>query len=174
MNGHRMNLEPIEKIFRLFNYIFVVACAGALIALVSIITAEIVLRSFLDISLSWIHETNIFLASWLYFLGIGIVYHNGRDITINLIVEKFPKVLGRVAAHLYPLLTAIVFLLLAYHSWRLIELQSPFQTPGVGFPRYIYTLPLFISSSVIGLQSLYWSIAPSRMNAELPTNMPEI
>ena len=150
------------SLLRVTNFVALVICTSLLVGLISINTLEIVLRAFFSTSLSWIHETNVLLASWLYFIGIAIIYHNHRDITVSLIIDRLSLQLKRAASRLYALITGAVFLVIAYESWRLIELQFPFQTPGVGYPRFVYTLPLFISATIIGFESILRAIAPGQ------------
>lgn len=149
-----------EALFRLINLVLMAACAMVLIGLVSIIAAEITLRAFFATSLSWIHETSILLAAWLYFLGVVIVYHNSRDITVTLVGGLLYGRRRTMLARFYQLITGLVFLTLAYQSWRLMMLQWPFSTPGVGFPRVLFTLPLFIGAGLIGLECLSRTLFP--------------
>jgi TRAP-type C4-dicarboxylate transport system permease small subunit len=141
-------------------------CVAILATIVVMNGAEIILRSFFSYSLSWIYETNILLASWMYFLGIVLVYHRQGDITVIGVVDLLPVGARRVYSALLQALTAGGFFLLAWFTWKLIQLQWPFKTPGVGFPRVSFTLPLMISSVALTLEAVRRIIAPAKPSLE--------
>lgn len=129
-----------------------ILCVVILASLIAINALEITLRSFFAISFSWIYETNILLASWLYFLGIVAVYHHGRDITVTFVVDALPSRWRRIYRSVIQLLSGFIFIACAWYAWRLIQLQWPFHTPGVGYPRAAFTAPLFIGLVLIALE----------------------
>lgn len=144
----------LEELFRKISSFILLISVAILVCLVSAVSLEIVLRGFFNHSLSWIHETATLLAAWFYFLGIVVVYHNSRDISVSLVVNRFH---GRVRAaieRLHHLVAGGVYLWVAYESWRLVQIQWPFSTPGVGFPRMVFTLPLVVGCALIGLECL--------------------
>ncbi|MBX3529596.1 MAG: TRAP transporter small permease [Rhizobiaceae bacterium] len=135
-------------------------CVSILAALIAVNSLEIVLRSFFDFSFSWIYETNTLLASWLYFLGIVVVYHHAKDITVTFVVDALPSRAQPFYRRAVQLASAVIFIACAWYAWRLIQLQWPFKTPGVGFPRAAFTAPLFIGLVLISLECLRRVLAP--------------
>lgn len=135
-------------------------CVSILAALIAVNSLEIVLRSFFDFSFSWIYETNTLLASWLYFLGIVVVYHHAKDITVTFVVDALPPRAQSLYRRAIQLVSAVVFTACAWYAWRLIQLQWPFKTPGVGFPRAAFTAPLFIGLVLISLECLRRVLSP--------------
>lgn len=129
-----------------------IVCVLILAALIVINSLEITLRSFFHMSFSWIYETNTLLASWLYFLGIVVVYHRGKDITVTFLVDALPARVQPVYRAGVQLLSGLVFIACAWYAWKLIQLQWPFRTPGVGYPRAAFTAPLLIGLVLISLE----------------------
>lgn len=127
-------------------------CILILAGLIVINSLEITLRSFFHISFSWIYETNTLLASWLYFLGIVVVYHHARDISVTFVTDALPPRARAIYRRAIQLVSGAVFLASAWYAWRLIQLQWPFRTPGVGYPRAAFTIPLFVGLVLISLE----------------------
>lgn len=134
--------------------LFAAATILALAAIMAINGLEIAGRSLLSLSLSWIHETNLLLASWMYFLGIFLVYRRGGDIAMVGLVQLLPLRVRGPWLRLLRLATAAAFLVVGWHAVRLIELQWPFRTLGVGYRRAAFTLPLALGAAAVGLESL--------------------
>jgi TRAP-type C4-dicarboxylate transport system permease small subunit len=127
---------------------------GILVVILGINSLEIVSRTFLSFSFQWIYETNLLLGAWMYFLGIFLVYRRGGDITMVGLANLVSPAVANVIARTIRALTGAVFLVVAWYSWKLIELQWPFRTPGVGIPRAAYTLPLLIGMIAVSLEML--------------------
>ena len=121
---------------------------------------EIVARSFLARSFSWIYEINLLLAAWLYFLGIVLVYRHGGDITMVGLKTLLPRHLHGGFDRAINAASAAIFLVVAWQGWLLVELQWPFRTPGVGIPRAAYTAPLVIGVTLVALQLIADALRP--------------
>jgi TRAP-type C4-dicarboxylate transport system permease small subunit len=120
-----------------------------LVVIVAINAAEIVTRSFFAYSFDWIHEINLLLANWLYFLGICLVYFRNQDITVDFVLKLFPgrrRVLYLIAVNLAIVATLIV---LAVYAWELVELQTGFKTMGLGIRNHWFSLPVLIGTFVL-------------------------
>src|SRR5688572_22403999 len=131
---------------------------GILIVILGINTLEIVSRTFLSFSFQWIYEMNLLLGAWMYFLGIFLVYRRGGDITMVGLTNLVPPAAANVIARGIHFLTGAVFLVVAWYSWKLIELQWPFRTPGAGIPRAAYTMPLLIGMLAVSFEMLRQAI----------------
>lgn len=123
-----------------------------LAAILAINALEIVSRSVFDLSFQWIYEVNLLLASWLYFIGIFLVYRHGGDITMVGLKTVLPGRLHRGFDRLVNTISAGVFALVGWQTLTYVQLQWPFKTPGVGIPRAAFTLPLLIGVAAVALQ----------------------
>lgn len=158
--------EIIDALFSTIARLFLVFAALMLAALVSINALEIVLRTFFNTSLSWIIETNIAIASSMYFIGAAVVYHEGRDISSTFIVNTLPTKIRSGYLRFITVVSGLVYLTAAWFTWKLVLLQYPFSTPGVGFPRIIYTVPLLVAFLVISLECVWRGIHPPRATVD--------
>lgn len=149
-----MSAQVIRHLCERLSIVATIVCVLILSSLIAINSLEITLRSFFSVSLSWIYETNTLLASWLYFLGIVVVYHHAKDITVTFLVDALPPRVRITYLRTVQLLSGAVFLACAWYSWRLIRLQWPFHTPGVGYPRAAFTAPLLIGLVLISIECL--------------------
>lgn len=149
-----MSVQTVHRVCERINLAVTVVCVLLLCALILINSLEITLRSFFNTSLSWIFETNTLLAVWLYFLGIAVVYHKGKDVSVTVVQDRLPPSTRLLYGRAMQLVTAAVYLACAWYAWRLIALQWPFRTPGVGFPRAAFTVPLFIGLVLIVVECL--------------------
>ncbi|MBL8698574.1 MAG: TRAP transporter small permease subunit [Alphaproteobacteria bacterium] len=136
----------------------------AIVALLAVILAinglEIVSRSLFAISYQWIYEVNLLLASWLYFIGIFLVYRHGGDITMVGLKTLLPPRLHSGFERAVNAVSAAVFALVGWHTLAYVQLQWPFKTPGVGIPRAAFTLPLLIGVVAVAIQLLADTLRP--------------
>jgi TRAP-type C4-dicarboxylate transport system permease small subunit len=136
----------------------------AIVALLATILAvnglEIVSRSAFAVSFQWIYEINLLLASWLYFLGIFLVYRHGGDISMVGLKTVLPRHLHRRFERAVNAIGAAVFAIVGWYALAYVQLQWPFKTPGVGIPRAAYTLPLLIGVIAVALQLLTDALRP--------------
>lgn len=131
-----------------------------LAAILGINALEIVSRSAFSVSFQWIYEVNLLLASWLYFIGIFLVYRHGGDITMVGLKTVLPATLHGAFDRIVNAVSAAVFALVGWHALAYVQLQWPFKTPGVGIPRAAFTLPLLIGVAAVALQLAVDAVRP--------------
>lgn len=120
-----------------------------LVAIIAINAAEIVTRSFLGASFDWIHEINLLLANWLYFLGICLVYYRQQDITIDFVLRLFKGGLRAPFLITINLLTIATLLVVVWYGWELLALQVNYKTMGLGLRNHWFTLPVVIGAAMM-------------------------
>ena len=47
-------------------------------------------RYFLNRPLLWVHELTILVGTWLFYVGMGLLYAAREDISLDLVVNKMP------------------------------------------------------------------------------------
>ncbi len=120
-----------------------------LVAIIAINAAEIVTRSFLSASFDWIHEINLLLANWLYFLGICLVYYRQQDITIDFVLRLFKGGLRAPFLIAINLLTVATLLVVVWYGWELLALQVNYKTMGLGLRNHWFSLPVVIGAAMM-------------------------
>lgn len=103
---------------------------------------EILRRGLFNQSFLWLYEINLLSCTWMYFLGMEMVYYRNRDITIDFMLMLLR---GRGASR-YAVVVNLVgiatFAVVLRYTIALIVLQWPFRTTGIGLPNALFTLPL--------------------------------
>jgi len=48
-------------------------------------------RYFLKRPIVWVNELTILIGTWLFYIGIGVLFARKEDITLDLVVNKMPE-----------------------------------------------------------------------------------
>lgn len=162
-----MRDEIVDQIFHLVAKVLSAASILLLAVLISTNCLEIIMRTFFHTSFSWILETNIAIASAIYFFGAAVVYHNSQDISSTIVIDKIPSSIRGIYFRAISIISGLIFCAVAWYAWSLVQIQYPFVTPGVGFPRIIYSVPLLLCVVVIGFECIWRGIRSRNMEKEL-------
>lgn len=117
-----------------------------LVAVVLINGLEIVSRTLLGGSLSWVYEVNLLLGNWIYFLGICLVYYRQRDITVEFLFERLGPGTKRLYLIALNLVMVAVLAVIIFYGYRLVLVQSRTATLGVHIPNHLYSLPVVLGA----------------------------
>jgi C4-dicarboxylate transporter DctQ subunit len=112
---------------------------------------EILQRGIFNKSFEWLYEGNLLAAAWIYFLGIALVYYRNRDITLDFILLILHGTARRYYLIFINLVAIATFLTVGFYGGRLVILQLPYSSPGIGIPNAVYTLPLVIAMGAVTL-----------------------
>jgi TRAP-type C4-dicarboxylate transport system permease small subunit len=147
----RTGLRSLSVAVGWLGWVIDIATCTMLAAIVVIWGAEVVARNLFNYSLVWVQESAVLLASWIYFLGICLVYQHKGDITVDF----FKSVLGIRLQHAWAVachvVSGVVFAVVAVQAWELVKLQAPFRTSGMGLPNALFSMPVMIGSIVLVL-----------------------
>jgi TRAP-type C4-dicarboxylate transport system permease small subunit len=141
-------MAPLNRALDLFAQI-VTSCS--LLAIVAVNAMEIVARALFEHSFTWVQDTNLLLASCVYFIGISMVYFKNHDIVVNLIQERLSAPLRRIVLAIIKIAGIVTVWTTAYFGLELVQLQFPFRTPTSGIPNALYTAPLVLGTILMGL-----------------------
>lgn len=147
------------------------ALTGALLTgIVAINGAEIATRALAGTSLTWVYETNLLLANWLYFLGICLVYRRGQDITVDFLFERLPARARRPAVVAIHLVTIAVLAVLVWQGWLLMGLQSRSSSMGLGIPNHLFSMPVPLGAAVMAsiVAEQLWALVRGEPAAPAP------
>ncbi|MGQ0651547.1 MAG: TRAP transporter small permease [Betaproteobacteria bacterium] len=128
-----------------------VATSTVLAVVVLINGLELVARNFFNYSFVWAHEVNLLLASWVYFLGMSMVYARNADITVEYFTAVLPPGVQRIWIAACNVAVIGVLAVIAWYCWVLMRLQADFRTTGLGIPNPFFSAPVFMSALVMGL-----------------------
>jgi len=144
--------------------------SSLLVGLIGLTAAEIIGRNLFDYSLFWAFEINQLLGNWMYFLGIGLIYHRAQDITLEFLFERLPPLLRRHGLLVIHVVSLVVLAILLAESIRLVEIQSERRTTGLGIRNHLYSLPILIGTAIMMLCVLRQCLAVVLRVADDPGN----
>jgi TRAP-type C4-dicarboxylate transport system permease small subunit len=120
---------------------------------------EILQRGVFNRSFQWLYEINLLACTWMYFLGMCLVYYRNKDITLDfvlLLLKGRPRRIYLVGVNLVAIAT---FAIILWYAISLMRLQMPFRTSGNGIPNPLFTLPVALACCSIVLILARQSIA---------------
>jgi TRAP-type C4-dicarboxylate transport system permease small subunit len=135
----------------------VAALAMLLICVISF--ANVIVRYATDVSFAFTEEWSVFLLVVMTFAGASLAFARDGHIRIRFFVDKLPAP-ARAAAEAVVVLASLVILsLLVYYGGQLTWDQYQFDatSPGLGYPRWIYSMWMpILALAAIG-RVLGWS-----------------
>jgi TRAP-type transport system small permease protein len=128
------------------------ALAMGLICLISF--GNVVVRYFTNYSFAFTEEYAVFLLVVMTFAGSALAFATGSHIKITFFVGKMPRPLRLTCEAVAIIATTVMFSMIAYYGGILAYDEYVFgeRSPGLGYPRWIYTVWLPILSVVILLR----------------------
>lgn len=136
-------LGVCERLFRLLANLL-------LLAMLAINLLNIATRFLTDQGIVWVFPLTTVMFVWMTFLGFFVVYRQGKDITVDVLVERIgakARRATRVVVNVAVL--GLLFVLLA-EAPELLKRQVG-NIEMVGLQRYWLSVPLFVSSALIAL-----------------------
>lgn len=162
-----------EKLVKVEEY-FAVLLA---IAMIVVIFAQVVSRTFLDTSLSWSEELGRYIFVWLTFIGASIALQKGAHLGIDSFVKLFPEKVQKVVNLLVQFLILGLLALMIKQGLFLVERTAIQKSPAMRIPMSwpYYAIPTAaILMTVHTAVNIYNSIRGffSPPQADNPTNDP--
>ena len=129
-----------------------------LVIIIVINGMEIFTRAVLNNSLFWVFEVNLLLGSWIYFIGICLVYYRRGDITVELLFNRLPWRVQRIYLIALNVIIVAILAVIIFHGYRLLLVQARTATMGVKIPNHLFSLPVVLGSGsmilILAKQSL--------------------
>jgi TRAP-type C4-dicarboxylate transport system permease small subunit len=125
-------------------------------ALALITFANVIVRYFSDQSFAWTEEISIFLMIVLTLVAGSASVARNRQIRIEYFADSGPESRQRALARFGALMVVALFTLIAVLSVRMVwdDIRFNETSPGIGVPRWWYTIWLPILSIAIAGRAL--------------------
>ena len=126
-------------------------------ALLALITfANVVVRYLTDQSFAWTEEFSVFLMIVLALVAGSASVARNRQIRIEFFADSGPPARQRALARFGALMVALLFVLMAVLSSRIVwdQVQYEETSPGIGVPMWWYTIWLPVMSVAIAGRAL--------------------
>ena len=144
--------EPTAVPLKIEDWLTVIVMA--LLALITF--ANVLVRYFTSESFAWTEELSVFLMMVLALVAGSASVARNRQIRIEYFADSGPEARQRALARLGALLVALLFLLMAGLSARIVWDHYRFEdtTPGIGLPQWWYSIWLPLLSLAIAGRAL--------------------
>ena len=142
----------------------------ALMAILILINAAgIFSRYFLNRPILWVHELTILLGTWLFFVGMGLLYTRGEDIHLDFIVNKMPGRMRRITELVINGIVLFFLVVLTIATYKLIPFVSmagSMLSFSLGIQDVYYYIPVGVGSTLMFFPVLYKTLR-ERENSKL-------
>jgi TRAP-type C4-dicarboxylate transport system permease small subunit len=104
----------------------------------------------------YVQELTILAAVWLFFIGMGLVFKMGANISVEFVVKALPKRLRVLNVLFVDLVVLFFVVILALNTYRFIPIirgtsDSPVLSFALGLPDEIYYYPVGLGAISIFL-----------------------
>ena len=133
------------------------AVAAAAMALICLITfANVVVRYLTDASFAFTEEFSVFLLVVLTLIGAAAAFARNLNIRVTFFAEMLPPKAQRALEIGGLLLSAALFVMVAWYGWRFVADDWKYGTtsPGIGIPQWVYSVWLPVLALAIVARAL--------------------
>lgn len=133
-------------------------------AIAVITMANVLARYFTDASFGFTEEISVFLLVVLTLVGGSAAMARDRHIKIEFFVDAAPRARRRRMLRFAGLCSAVFFVVLAGLSVRMVwdEYRYEETTPGIGLPKWWYSIWLPLLSLAIAARAFGWYLRLGR------------
>lgn len=130
-------LQRICSFLNFFYHIFLIFSCIVLLAIVLIVSAQVVARQALGTSIRWSQEVALLLMVWMAFITCAVGVERDLHISIEMFLARFPESFRKRMDQVNWLLVILTGLLFLYHgSIQTISTASS-TLPSTGWPKCI-------------------------------------
>ena len=118
-------------------------------------------RYFLGRPIVWVNELTILVGTWLFYIGIGVLYARKGDITLDLIVNKMPEKMRCVTELVINGIVLSFLVLLTIYSYKLIpfvSMSGSVLSFSLGISDVYYYIPVGVGSVLMFFPVLYQTL----------------
>lgn len=127
----RIARKAVDLIDTAFEYLGITL----LVAMVLIVTWQVLARQGLGSAPQWSEEVSLILMVWVGFIGIAIGFRERVHIALEFLVSRFPQPVQKVIEKLTGLLILGFGLFLVVQGWTFTSQTLSSTLPSTGLPR---------------------------------------
>ncbi len=130
----------------------------------------IFMRYFVGRPILWVNELTILSGTWLFYIGIGILFARQGDITWEVVVKKMPERAQRVLDLIISGIVLGFLVLLALSSYRLIPyvaMSGSMLSFDLGISDVFYYLPVGVGAVLMFIPILYKTLESIKPNPQI-------
>ena len=150
----RILLKTLRILQKPINIVLDVVGVGLLVALVLIITQEVIMRYAFNRPGKWSEELAIAMLIWFGYLGITVGYRDNKHLAITFFADRLPP-LGQKIIDTFSDLVMITFCaLMAWQGMKVAELDIINTMPATGISMYWVSIVLVVSGCAMILEGI--------------------
>lgn len=112
-----------------------------MVAMVLLIFMQIISRSLFDSSFTWTEEVARFILVWVVFLGAGLVFQYGANVSVEALFNTLPINLKKILQVVVAILCIIFLIILIMKGLELCSKTMVQRTPILKIPMgYVYSI----------------------------------
>ncbi len=115
-------------------------------------------RYFLNRPILWVHELTILVGTWLFYVGMGLLYARREDISLDLIVNKMPermRWMTEQVIHWMILLFLVILIIASYKLIPFVSMSGSMLSFSLGIKDAYYYIPVGVGSILMFIPVLY-------------------
>jgi TRAP-type transport system small permease protein len=162
VNGLKKALRAISLVFDILYRIMTECSKIVLLAMVLIVSAQVIMRTFTRQSILWSEEVALLLMVWIAFIAMAIGVEKSMHLSVGIFYAKFPKRMQKVVTVFKDILTSGFGIALIYFGIGLIGITATSTLPATKLPaNWLYMMipvsGVFITYfSLMNLFNLNW------------------
>lgn len=165
-------MQLLDRILLSLRHVFLTCANLLLLAMLVANAVNIAWRALLGTAFNWVFPWTMMAFLWMVFIGFYVFVHDRRDVTVDVIVKRFPQVLRRLCAVLAVVVPVAMLVVLLGTIPAVLQSQAD-RIDMVGLPRFSITLPLFASAALVLVVTLrrapeLWAGLPQTDHAHPP------
>jgi TRAP-type transport system small permease protein len=142
-------LDYIKKVFKIIDSIFEKFTLLFLVALIFVVTTQVMTRKLFNFVFFWSEEITLLLLAWFAFMAIAIGFREYIHLGIDSFTNLFPKTINKV---LDKIISASIFAFgyyLVVQGWEFTLLTSESTLPATKLPSSITYVAMPITGVMI-------------------------
>jgi len=115
-------------------------------------------RYFLNRPILWVHELTILIGTWLFYVGMGLLYARREDISLDLIVNKMPermRWMTEQVIHWMILVFLVILTIATYNLIPFVSMSGSMLSFSLGIKDAYYYIPVGVGSILMFIPVLY-------------------
>jgi TRAP-type C4-dicarboxylate transport system permease small subunit len=145
--------DALDRFLRICDLVFLFLANSCLAVMVVGNAVNIFWRGVFDEAITLVWPWSMTLFVWGTFLGFFVLYYRRKDVAILVLTRALPAKYHRLLGVLVYLVIALLMgIIVATAPNRLMTQAGVIEL--VGMPRYVLSIPFFVSCLLIGLNSL--------------------
>ncbi len=142
--------------------------AALMAFMVIVVFSSVVLRYAFGTGWTGAEELSRLAFVWLVFVGVASSMRRGELMSFGMLRDRFPHALQRLVDSLSWLLVAVASLLAAMGGWNQMQFGWTINSPVVGYPLALATLPILASMVALAILALVQLVNVWRRDAPPP------